>query len=211
MKKHLTAEDLSAYIDNEGANREDMTRHLQQCAECAREHVALSKLSAHLRALPAPDVHPAFAGHVLHALEEDVAPVRPRLWPVPGAIAMAAVVILFAAYLRYPYDQGPTGKVPSEIAVNTPDAATLALAELERRIYGGAESDDLLDDVLFQSFDTAETYEEDLLNVLANSAWFESFAEEWSDVPGAVDAVYDLDREETQVFLALLTEYADEE
>ncbi len=70
-------DELSAYIDGESRDSEYIARHLQSCPECARHHVQLLKLSGHLRALEAPETHPAFVTRVMaHTAEVP----RARVW-----------------------------------------------------------------------------------------------------------------------------------
>lgn len=78
MKKspHVVDE-LSAYIDGESRDPEFIARHLQSCPDCARRHVEFLKLSGHLKALSAPEVHPAFVNRVM-AHTADIP--RSRVW-----------------------------------------------------------------------------------------------------------------------------------
>ncbi len=98
MKKspHVVDE-LSAYIDGESRNPEFIARHLQSCPDCARRHVELLKLSGHLKALSAPEVHPAFVTRVV-AHTVDIP--RARVWfPLlsPRRVAALCIVLLVAA------------------------------------------------------------------------------------------------------------------
>lgn len=117
MKKHLTTKDISAYLDGEHKRPGEVQKHLQQCADCAREHTALAKVSAHVRALPAPEVTHGFAARVLRAIE-GAAPARritPIRWLAPLAAACALVAIVGYNALNAP--QGLPGIVPQQIAI----------------------------------------------------------------------------------------------
>ena len=55
MMKHLTEEQLIAYRDGERANHQQITAHLQECAECREEMARIESVFAALNALPVPD------------------------------------------------------------------------------------------------------------------------------------------------------------
>lgn len=103
MSKHLTNEDLSAFMDGEHRRPEKVRRHLQQCADCAREHLALQKVSAHIQALPRCEATFGFAERVARAAKAEGSP-RPRrrsMWlPLGTALAasIAAVVGFVSLY-----------------------------------------------------------------------------------------------------------------
>ena len=91
MKQHLRQKDLSAYLDGEHARPEAVRRHLQQCADCAREHVELQKLSANVKALPDCELTFDFTDRVMRSIESKQAErrSRPRYW-LPAGVALAA-------------------------------------------------------------------------------------------------------------------------
>lgn len=117
MKKHLTTKDISAYLDGEHEYPGEAQKHLQQCADCARAHAALAKVSAHVRALPAPEVTHGFEARVLRAIE-GAAPARriaPIRWLAPLAAACAFVAI--AGYTALNAPSGLPGMAPQQIAI----------------------------------------------------------------------------------------------
>lgn len=97
MKKHLTFEDISAFVDGEHARPDEVRKHLQQCAACAREHVAVQKLSAHVKALPECEVTHGFTARVMRAVDAPRAARKParRLWiPIGAGLAAALAVVI---------------------------------------------------------------------------------------------------------------------
>ena len=101
--------ELSAYLDGESGDADKMAALIQQDSAAARQYLEMAKLSAHLRALPAPDVHPAFATRVLaHIREEAPAPRRSRRWAwTAGLFAAAAIVALVVFPTRSPQGLAP--------------------------------------------------------------------------------------------------------
>lgn len=143
MKKHLTSEDLSAYMDGEYSRPADAQKHLQQCADCAHKHVAMQKLSAHVRSLPEPEVTIGFQARVMRAIEQPV-PVRrnwaSRYWMPIGA-GLAATLAVMVGVVYTPESQAPTVESASGMSRETTTAIDLAGAlgpdGSERDVLGG--------------------------------------------------------------------------
>ncbi|MBL7644869.1 MAG: hypothetical protein JNK74_01645 [Candidatus Hydrogenedentes bacterium] len=115
MKKspHVVDE-LSAYIDGESRDPEYIARHLQSCPECARHHLQLLKLSGHLKALEAPETHPAFVTRVMaHTAEVP----RARVWFPAFAPRWAAALCLIglaaAGGWRWLPESAPRAQTPT--------------------------------------------------------------------------------------------------
>ncbi len=91
MNEHIQPEEISAYLDGEASNPGAVQRHLQTCAVCARVHMQLAKLSAHLGALSGPEVRQDFASRVLASIDA-AAPSRrmAKAWWVRMAVPLAA-------------------------------------------------------------------------------------------------------------------------
>lgn len=105
MSKHLDIETISAYLDGEHERPEDVRRHLQQCAECARDHVALQKLSAHVQALPECEVTVGFTARVMRAVEAPQSTrVRPRRFWVPIGAGLAAALAVVVGLIALDQD-----------------------------------------------------------------------------------------------------------
>ena len=99
MKKHPVLEELSAYIDGEARDPEQIARHLQQCEVCAKRHLQLLKVSAQVQSLPAPEESPAFLHRVLAETEalDAAAQARAQRWQYgwrQTALAMGMVLLL---------------------------------------------------------------------------------------------------------------------
>lgn len=122
MKDSHVLEELSAFIDGEADRPEGIARHLQHCEECARRHMELLRLSAHLKALPGPDPQDDFVVRVLHQIDREQGrvlsfpgektPGSRMLWVLPGLAAAAAILIVASlALLRIqpvPQESVPT-------------------------------------------------------------------------------------------------------
>lgn len=207
MSKHLTTQQLSEYMDGEAKRPARIREHLQQCAECARRHMELSKLSSHVAALEAPAVSPNFAARVLRTIEERQVQKRPWAIPYPvGLAAAAAIVVAFAAtgYLRI--SDTPTPQVAISIV---PQDEQVYLAELEEKLVDGATASLIVVEELGEESSTEIASGDDILLALAGANWFKAFADAWDNEPVDVDtALALLDAEEAENFRILLGEYA---
>ena len=70
MKKRISIEELSAYLDGEANHPDKVSRQLQESEDAARIYGALSKVSAHVRSLPKASVRPGFSARVLSSMRE---------------------------------------------------------------------------------------------------------------------------------------------
>jgi hypothetical protein len=116
-KQHLV-ETISAYLDGESDAPEKVARLIETDPEAARLFSELSRLSTGLKALPVPEVHPAFATRVMAHVREDrqaagTATSRRWVWMnVFGALA-AGVVAVLAVWPFLP-DKGFTAPTKSD-------------------------------------------------------------------------------------------------
>ncbi len=101
---HATEEQLIAYRDGEGKDREALAAHLQECAECREELVRIENLFAALSAMPVPDPGEDYEGRVWRQLAPRLLERSARWWDglfvarrVAFVGALAAVII--AAFL----------------------------------------------------------------------------------------------------------------
>jgi anti-sigma factor RsiW len=105
-------EEISAYIDGEARDPEAVQRLLDTNAEARAHYQALKRASEQVRALQAPDVHPAFATRVLaNATDERMLRPRPRWWRRAAPALTAAALALLAAggwLVLHQEPQGPT-------------------------------------------------------------------------------------------------------
>jgi hypothetical protein len=143
MKKHLTVEDISAFLDGEHDREAEVRKHLQQCADCAREHVALQKLSAHVQALPECEVTLGFSTRVLRAIE-DSQPM-PRTWRrhfwLPIGAGMAAAMVAMVGLVVLSQTEPVMDDAASPVALQEPSrsidlAGVLGPNGLERAAFG---------------------------------------------------------------------------
>lgn len=98
LKKHISKEDLSAYLDGEHGHAEAVAAHLQSCAACAAEYVALQRLSANVQALRAPAVSSSFETRIMHDLQ-NMHPMPQRTPFVHLAMPLAAAAAIMLAML----------------------------------------------------------------------------------------------------------------
>jgi hypothetical protein len=204
-RSHISIEELSAYIDGESRRPEAVREHLQACAECARRHTELAKLSSHLRALSTPEVSPAFATRVMATVRE-TAPSRGRFgWHalLPAGIGLAAAVVLAGLWFA-----GRPPVTPSDLAQSHPAAVNTdrLMQAIADRIAAG---DDPGEFVALAPDDAATTSDDDLAQ-LAQAEWFGPLADE-VEADEDVDAMLSsLNPEQVQVFKQLLVDYAKE-
>lgn len=113
-------EDISAYIDGESDQPEAVECLIKTNAEAAKLYAELSRTSTHLKALRAPDVHPAFATRVMAHIREanDMAasgiPAWRRVVYSILSAATAAVLIAIAVWPFWP-DRGITNAPDNSI------------------------------------------------------------------------------------------------
>ena len=105
-------ERISAYLDGASGEALEVERLIRTDADAAHLYEELSRLSAGMRSLPAPDVHPAFLTRVMaHVRDERDATAAAPAWryvlpKVLGAVAAAALIAI-AVWPFWP-DQGIT-------------------------------------------------------------------------------------------------------
>lgn len=216
MKKRISAEELSAYIDGESKHPEHVRQEIQESDEVARKHTALTRLSAQLRALPEPSVRPGFTGRVIASLETPES--KPLLgWRLPVGASLAAAAALFAFVAINGIDEGVPSSV--RIAVSKPAASVVSsiaseeaalVAELERRLADSPDSEILRSDGLYEAPDPVVTLPDDLLLALAPTDWVGTLGGLESSRNYEV-AVASLNDSEKDIFVQMLEEYAREE
>ncbi len=102
-QKRKAIEELSAFLDGEAINPEDIELRVKADPDAARLAKDLSALSAELGRLPAPDIHPAFRTRVMANVREtdrDLAP--PQIsWPWRSFAAMVVLAPFAAAFWTF--------------------------------------------------------------------------------------------------------------
>lgn len=96
MNTSHVLDELSGYIDGQCTDPERIARHLQACPACARRHLELLKITAHVQALSAPPVDSGFESRLWARIEDEPAPaIFP--WPVALRLACAASILMLAS------------------------------------------------------------------------------------------------------------------
>ncbi len=78
--KHPTEEELFAYRDGEMRNREAISWHLKDCAECRRELARLDEVFAALNSLSVPDPGENYGAKVWHQIADRLPEQRSSWW-----------------------------------------------------------------------------------------------------------------------------------
>lgn len=92
--KHVLDE-LSAYIDGASDDLGRVTRHLQSCPDCARRHLELLKIGAHIRDEQPPVVSADFTERVLAGIADHPQRAGRSSWIRPAFVAGASLAALF--------------------------------------------------------------------------------------------------------------------
>lgn len=136
MKKDRRAfEELSAYVDGEARSPRRIAERLARDPEYAREHAALQRLAACVRALPAPETRPGFEARVLAAIQAE--PARPKripfAWKPALACAAAVAVVIGVVFYAWTPEEAPAMDTPAlPLVANTKwesDEAVVAALE----------------------------------------------------------------------------------
>jgi hypothetical protein len=99
--KHRTEEELIGYRDGERKDREEITAHLKECAECRKEMERIEAVFAALDAMPVPDPGEDYGQRVWQQIAPRLPEKRTSWWqtwiswrPLAVAGAMAALIAL---------------------------------------------------------------------------------------------------------------------
>jgi hypothetical protein len=127
---HMTEQQLIAYRDGESRDREKLTAHLNECADCRREMDRIDAVFAAMDAMPVPEPGEDFVQrvwqHISPRLPEKRAPwwqafLEPRRLVAFGALAGVVLLAFFVG--RYTKKSTPTtdfadaGKVRERVLV----------------------------------------------------------------------------------------------
>jgi hypothetical protein len=104
--KHMSEEELFAFREERGKNREGNAAHLQDCAECRAELARIEEVFTALNALPVPDPGQDYGARVWREIAPRLPERRsakwwesffaPRRLALVGAMAAIAVAAFFA-------------------------------------------------------------------------------------------------------------------
>jgi hypothetical protein len=211
-EKHLSNDELSAYIDGESRHPEMLAGHIGSCLDCARRHAELARLSRRLRELPAPDVHPAFLTRVV-ARAAEAEPESGRRWLafLPAGAGALALVLVAAAWtiLRLTAEpvNPPVAVLPASWSEDL-DADRLT----EFLAWQMAEDSDGMQALATPWTEPVVPQETtgEMLAELAQSDWFDSFASEVSADQEVDELLATLTPTETEALKELLSWYANE-
>lgn len=188
MKEHCSIDELSAYVDGESELPGRVAEHLTHCSECTSRRLELAALSARLKALPGPDVNPAFVTRVLaRAAETSQEPKVRWLWTWPRmamAAGMAAVVVVAGVF-----------------AIQSGRGAS-------RDVYWGAHLASEDSEGALVSGDDVSA--DELIAGLSDAEWFATLASVWEDDDELDTVIQSLNPDETLEFEKLLHAYAEE-
>ena len=215
MNEKRLNEELSAYVDDESGHAEHIARLVQNDERAARRYTELCKLSAHLKSLPAPEVHPAFATRVL-AQARETRQVRswPRAWRlVPGGAAALAVVcaLSWLAFRDIPAAPSTDPEVAAVLELRHNSDSLGPLASLFEEDLLSGSGDMLADDALMSGDIDMAVSEESIDTAVDSIVWLASAAPAGSDSQEIDTMLGTLDDTQIAVLKELLIEYATED
>jgi hypothetical protein len=215
MNEKRLNEELSAYLDDESADAGRMARLLQSDGRAAQRYTELCTLSAHLKSLPAPEVHPAFATRVLaQARETRQVSAWSRAWRVvPGGALVLAVVCTLSWFAFHSTPISPSTGLEAAIVLelrhnNAPLGPLAALFDEDRLLASNTR----LGDGLHGLTEMYLTVSEESIDAAVESIeWLASTEAEGSESQ-EIDAMLGaLDDTQIAVLKELLIEYAMED
>lgn len=175
--KNRVREDISAYLDGEAKDAQSIARLIAESEDASKEHLAFAELSARMRSLETPEVHPAFAARVVANIQEQQNRRR-LLWRIPAGLGVAAAVLLVAyislntASTRIPNTEADNiASLPAPVpAPNFSGMDENALlAEFDRRVTEDSNVQQFVMARFDSPTETAEIYTDRLLAAIANS------------------------------------------
>ncbi|MCL4691616.1 MAG: hypothetical protein KJ060_03795 [Candidatus Hydrogenedentes bacterium] len=210
-------EELSAYLDDESKDKARIADLLKNDPEAVRKLSEYSALSKALKALPAPEVHPAFATRVLaQARETRRASAWSRAPRLAGGVVLSALIVGFCVWAMLP------GTVPSTPQEQEPEvAAVLELRHSDEPLgpFASLMDEDLLDspvaltegDIVPSDEAQLAADEASMESAVESIVWLASAAPAGSDSEELDAMLGDLDDTEITVLRELLVEYAMED
>lgn len=208
---HISLKELSAYADGEARRPDDIARHLQQCAECARRHMELAKLSANVQALTPPHVSPALLTRVLaHARDIEPMPTRKASGLVhilAGALAVAALAVGWFAF-RPAMEAAP----PSSVAAFLPQDFDFEAAtrEIEWHIAQGDELNLAEMYVLWSDPEAESEYDDHVVQAVLSDSVLRPMADALDSNQDILSLAESLNPSETATLRILLSQYVSE-
>jgi len=136
MRSEQERDEISAYLDGESEQPEAVERLLQTDQETAAYLNQLRQASGQVRALPSPDVHPAFLARVMAGVAEiDAQRHRHRRWRFPLALCTAAMVLIMTGVSVFYVGSGEQPpSLPESAALQNPPQDVLLVTVLEEHM-----------------------------------------------------------------------------
>lgn len=215
MNEKRLNEELSAYLDDESKDPQRIARLLQKDEAAARRYMELSKLSAHLKALPEPDVHPAFATRVIAEVREarkvtKMPRVVRRLF-VGAAVLLLVGVSAWMATHRLPVSRDRDPEVAAVLELRHSNKPLGPLATLfEEDLYSKPAEVVPDDSSLWGEAGTA-AYDDSVDTVIESIDWLASAEPSGADTQDVDAMIGSLDATQIAVLKELLVEYATED
>ena len=173
MKKRVR-ENISGYLDGEARDAQKIARLIAASGDAAREHAAIAELSARMRSLEEPGIHPAFATRVCAAIEAQQD--RRRIaWRLPVGVAAAALAVAFVIAGLNSTQTHKTAAPAASVAAVAPAPAAPArgedamLAELESRVSRDSDLQRFFTARFENAPQPADLYTEKLISAVAGS------------------------------------------
>lgn len=214
MKKRITDEELSAFLDGEAKHPEEIERQIQQSGETAQRYLAMSKISTQVQALPKLSARPGLSGRVAVSLAESK-PNRRLMWPVRAAAPVLAAIafVTFLAVTGKEESASPallqTAVVAPETVAPTENAAVedveVLVAELERRL--STDTSSFAGGSFYAEPELVDELPEEILLALAPPDWLDTFAslDSTQDYRKRIGSLSEMER---LILVQLLEEYA---
>lgn len=200
MSRHISIEELSAYLDGEADDPLGVAQHITECPECAERYHGLRALSECLQEVPEREVRPEFLGQVMARLngvpiDRNLRYAAPR-WRVATLTALAATLLITLGLqiFRSP-EPGMRGPTTSAI----PSAAVVS--DQEERLAA----------VLTGVVDEKAVSSEELLAALAEEDWFAVAEPDFEDHAAIDAAAVAATDEDSMILEEILYEYSKEE
>jgi hypothetical protein len=212
MNEKRLNEELSAYLDDESSDAKRISRMLQSDERAAKRYSELTKLSACVKALPAPEVHPAFATRVL-AQARETRQVRawPRAWKLAPGGALAFLVVCALGWNAFRDAPQTATEDPEVYAVLELRHTGHSLEPLESWFEEDLLSDSggMMDDDLQDSSEIVLSVSDDSIDTAVESIVWLASAEPAGSDSQVVDVMLGaMDDTEIAVLRELLIEYA---
>ena len=175
-ERHVTENELSAYLDDAAEDPLAIAQHLAACKDCARHYHALRDLSDSLHALPEPAIPPEFLTRVMaHVRETDIVPARIswthwayRFHQQKVGLAAAGICLMIALSIVFWATPSETGKSPISPSknLNTPiQAKEMPQPPPHQPVIARNEPQ------AEEALDTAPLSEEEIILALCSTDW----------------------------------------